>query len=130
MNARQSKLYVHKTALYKPKDLQNLVFRDIKSLVYSESSKKIVYGYMNTKPEISQDSYIGRMLASGTFVSICEISYEDTVDVNTNDIVQFLAEGHPNYGEWYQVVGNPKVKNWKAQKLTVYVHRVIKPRFE
>ena len=130
MNVRQSKLYVHTTVIYKPKDLQNLVLRDIKSLVYDSSSAITVKGYMNTKPEVSQDSYIGRMLAQGTFVSLCEISYEATVNINTNDIVHFTTVGHPNYGEWYQVVGNPKVKNWNANKLTVYVHRVIKPKIE
>ena len=130
MNARQAKLYVHKTVIYKPKDLQNMVMRDIKSLTYNGSSAKTVYGYMNTKPEISQDSYVGRMLAQGTFVSVCEISYEANTNINTNDIVYFDATGHPNEGEWYQVIGNPKVKNWNANKLTVYVHRVIKPKVE
>lgn len=129
MTTSQEKLYTHTVNIYAPIDVDYLYVKDISELAYPATpSSSSVKCYRNTKPEVSQDNYIGRMLASGTFVSLCEFNFEASVDVNTNYIIEFTTEGHPDKGEWFGVVGNPKVKNFRANKLTVYAIRAIKPR--
>lgn len=129
MSDRQTLLYVHTVNIYKPVDLDFLSVRDANELSYTATPTYAnVACYRNTKPEVTQDSYIGRLHASGTFVGLCEFSFRESIDVNTNYVLEFLTDSHPDEGEWFIILGNPKVKNRRANKLTVYAQRSIKPR--
>jgi hypothetical protein len=131
LSPRQTALYIHTVDIYKPKELAFTTARDISSLTYPLTpTSAAVKCYRNTKPEVTQDSLIGRIHAAGTFVSLCEVSFESTVDINTNYVFKFTTDAHPDENEWFMVLGNPKIKNYKANKLTVYAVRSIKPKLK
>lgn len=130
LTARQTKLYVHTIDIYHPENPTTGKFgpNDIRSFHYPSSpTVGNALAYKETAPGFSKGDFYGRRDREDTESLMDRLHVDYTFDLRPGTVIQFTLQGHPDYLSWYLVTGDNMVKNFKANKLVVYLKKITKP---
>lgn len=130
LNARQEKAYLDICDVYNPVSIETglLALGEIQPLRYpSTPTLSDQYFYHETAPEIEKGKFYGRTNKEDTVSILDRAHFDVALDIKSNAVIQIKSDGDPNEGEWFIVVGEAMVKNWRANKQVFYIKAVTKP---
>lgn len=128
---RQVKLYVHTVSVYRAVQAVPSQFgRDIRSQIYGLTPVSTgVPCYKESAAEFEKGEFYGRRNREDTESLMDRVHFEYSQDIRASDILYFTLSGHPDYQSYYLVSGDSMVKNYRANKMVVYVKKITKPNF-
>lgn len=125
LGIRQTRAYSDIVDIYEPvlgTDLQSMT-----TYSYSATpSYSRVKCRIQPKPENTQPMIMGK--TGNDQIDTTDIIHVPvTQDIGTGYAVQLLTPGHPEYGTWFYVMGEPRTQNWRAGKRSCYLKRGLRP---
>lgn len=132
LNSRQTKLYTDTVDIWNPADPVpgELDSNDIMPLHYATaatySDQKC---YQETRPEFEQGTFHGRINREQTESLMDKFHFDVALTIKPNAVVKLKTASDPNINEYYLLMGDSMVKNYRANKQVFFAKKVIKPIF-
>lgn len=133
LTERQLILYKDVVDLYAPSPIttKRLPNNEVTSNRYpSTPTSASVSCYRETAPELANGRFYGRSQKEDTVSLLDRVHFDVSVTIGPNYVFQVKTAGDPELNEWYLVLGDNMVKDYRANKTVVYVKKVTKPVIE
>lgn len=128
LNYRQNRAYTDIVNLHAPTlGTIDPETHELSETVYSAlPTASSVRCHWEPKPEASLPAAPGRT-NQDIIITTDIFHFHSSVEIGDQWFIQLLTPGHPEYGNWFCVIGAPKTVNWRAKKISVLAKKSLRP---